>query len=89
MIWNASDYLEDICDKKNKTNSESQRLVDEIHSFTQAYIEQIQLHSETLISRVHENRSQKLRAIEETIADIELLENETENALDIRFIRAL
>ena len=86
MIWSVLDYLEDIRDKKAETNSEAQRLVDEVHAFTQSYIEQIQRHSETLVQRVHENRAQKLRAIEETIADIEMLENETENALDIRFL---
>ena len=79
-----SDYLEDIRVKKVETNAEAQRLIDEIHLFSQNYIQQIQAHTESLINRVHQNRHAKLNAVEDTIADIERLENETENALDIR-----
>ena len=79
------DYLEDIRDKKLETNAEAQRLVDEIQKFSQIYIQKIQSHADSLITRVQQNRQAKLSAIEDTIADIERLENETENALDIRY----
>ena len=76
--------MEDIRDKKLETNAEAQRLVDEIQKFSQIYIQKIQSHADSLITRVQQNRQAKLSAIEDTIADIERLENETENALDIR-----
>ena len=77
--------MEDIRDKKIETNAEAQRLVDEIQKFSQIYIQKIQSHADSLIGRVQQNRQAKLSAIEDTIADIERLENETENALDIRY----
>merc|ERR1739838_730463 len=69
-MMSLNDYLEDIRVKKAETNAEAQRLIDEIHLFSQDYVQQIQAHTESLINRVHQNRHVKLNAIEDTIADI-------------------
>ena len=79
------DYLEDMRERKVETNSEAQKLIDEIQKFTTSYMNTIQSHCDKLIEKVQKNRALKIQKVEEVISEIEQLENETESTLDIRF----
>ena len=81
-----SDYLEDMRERKVETNSEAQKLIDEIQKFTTSYMNTIQSHCDKLIEKVQKNRALKIQKVEEVISEIEQLENETESTLDIRFV---
>ena len=73
-------------ERKVETNSEAQKLIDEIQKFTSSYMNTIQSHCDKLIEKVQKNRALKIQKVEEVISEIEQLENETESTLDIRFV---
>lgn len=73
-------------ERKVETNSEAQKLIDEIQKFTTSYMNTIQSHCDKLIEKVQKNRALKIQKVEEVISEIEQLENETESTLDIRFV---
>ena len=55
-----SDYLEDMRERKVETNSEAQKLIDEIQKFTTSYMNTIQSHCDKLIEKVQKNRALKM-----------------------------
>ena len=85
MFNHYSDYLEDMRERKIETNSEAQKIIDEIQKFTTSYMNTIQTHCDKLIDKVQQNRAAKIQKAEKAISKIEQLENETESILDIRF----
>ena len=74
-------------ERKIETNSEAQKLIDEIQKFTTSYMNTIQSHCDKLIEKVQKNRAAKIQKVEDVISEIEQLENETETTLDIRFVK--
>ena len=74
-------------ERKIETNSEAQKLIDEIQKFTASYMNTIQSHCDKLIEKVQKHRAAKIQKVEDVISEIEQLENETETTLDIRFVK--